>query len=228
MGARQLGGLLVEAERRSRTGGVVRVVDPQDRQPVQRPFVDRIEIGEEAVLLEQRQRQRACVGEERSALVHGVARLRVGDRVLAALDVDDDLGEAEDRLLAPERGDDLRVRVERRPEAPLRPRGDRLSQLGQADRRRIAHPVPEPVDQSLLDLRVGRLAGVAGPEVDHLDSARLHAPCSLVQAHERIGGLPLENGGDGHGQTVPVTKAQSDSNARSSAAISTCSSRRCA
>ena len=166
--------------------------------------------------------------EERSALVHGIPRLRVGDRVLAALDVDDDLREAEDRLLAAERGDHVGVRVEHDVEAPSGPGGDRLAQLGQARGRRIAHPLAEPGHKSLADQWVGRLLRVAGAEVDHLDPALLDAPGGLVQTDERVRGLALENGGDGHGQTVPVTKAQSDSNARSSAAISTCSSRRCA
>ncbi len=99
---------------------------------------------------------------------------------------------------------------------------------GRPDGRRIAHPLAEPGHKSLADQWVGRLLRVAGAEVDHLDPALLDAPGGLVQTDERVRGLALENGGDGHGQTVPVTKAQSDSNARSSAAISTCSSRRCA
>ena len=192
-------------------GGVVRIVDPEDREPRPRLVVDRVEVGEESVLLTQRHGERPRVREQRAALVDGIARVGVGDRVPGAVGVHDCEREAEDRLLAAERGDDLGVRVERRPEAPLRPRGDRLSQLGQADRCRIAHPVAQPVDQRLLDLRVGRLARVAGAEVDHLDSARLHAPRGLVQAHERIRRLALEDGRDGHRQTVPVRKLQSDS-----------------
>ena len=142
--------------------------------------------------------------------------------------VDDGEREAEDRLLAAERGDHLGVRVERDVEAASGPGSDRLAELGQADGCRIAHPLAEPGHERLADHRVGRLLRVARAEVDHLDPALRDAPGSLVQTHERIGGLALENGGDGHGQTVPVTKAQSDSNDRSSASISTCSSRRCA
>ena len=84
-------------------------------------------------------------------------------------------------------------------EAALRPGGDRLAQLRQPDRRRVAHPVAEPVDERLADLRIGRLARVAGAEVDHLDPARLDPAGGLVQAHERVRRLPLEDGGDGHG-----------------------------
>jgi hypothetical protein len=139
------------------------------------------------------------VREEGAALVDGVARLRERDRVLAALEVDDDVGEREDRLLAAERRHDLRVRVERGAEAPLRPGRDRLAQLGQADRGRVAHPLAQPVHERLPDHRVGRLARVAHAEVDHLDAALAHEPRRLVQAHERVRGLPFEDGGDGHG-----------------------------
>ena len=93
----------------------------------------------------------------------------------------------------------ISVSVERRPEAASRPRSDRLPQLGQPDRGRIAHPVAEPVDEGLADLRVGRLARVARAEVDHVDPARLDALRGLVQAHERVRRLALEDGGDGHG-----------------------------
>ena len=86
-----------------------------------------------------------------------------------------------------------------RPEATGRPGGNRLAQLRQPDRGRVAHAVAEPVDQRLADLRIGRLARIAGAEVDHLDPARLDPAGRLVQAHERVGRLPLEDGGDGHG-----------------------------
>jgi hypothetical protein len=151
------------------------------------------------------------MGEEGAALVHGVTGLRVRDQILPALAVDDDLREAEDRLLAAERGNDLGLRVERRAEAALGPGGDRLAQLGQPRCGRVAHPVAEPVDQRLLDLRVRRLARIAGAEVDHLDPARLDAPRRFAQPHERIGRLALEDGRDRHRQTVPVRKPQSDS-----------------
>ena len=78
------------------------------------------------------------------------------------------------------------------------PGGDRLAQLRQPDRRRVAHPVAEAVDERLADLRVGRLARVAHAEVDHVDPARLDPARGLVQPHERVRRLPLEDGGDRH------------------------------
>jgi len=68
--------------------------------------------------------------EQRAALVDGVARVGVRHRVPRAVRVHDGEREAEDRLLAAEGGNDLGVRIEGRLEAALRPRGDRLTQLG--------------------------------------------------------------------------------------------------
>ena len=114
--------LLVERERCGGAGRVVRIVDPEDREPRPRLVVDRVEVGQESVLLPQRHGQRPRVREQRATLVDGIARVGVGHRVPRAVGVHDREREAEDRLLASERGDDLGVRVERRPEAPLRPR----------------------------------------------------------------------------------------------------------
>ena len=67
------------------------------------------------------------------------------------------------------------------------------------------------VDERVADERVGRLARVAHAEVDHLDAPRLDAPRRLVQADERIRRLAAEDGGERHGQTLPVTKRRSAS-----------------
>ena len=120
------------------------------------------------------------------------------------------------------------VRIELDAEASRRPRGDRLPELREALRERVAHSLPQPGDERLADEWIRRLPGIAGPEVDHLDPALLDPPRRLVQAHERVRRLALEDGRDRHGQTLPVTKFQSARNVRSSASISTCSSRRCA
>ena len=193
------GQTLVEGERRGGGGGVVGVVDPEDGQPRPGLVVDRVEVGQEAPLLAQGQRQRPRVREEGAALVDRVTGVGVGDRVPCPVRVDDGEREREDRLLAAEGRDDLRVGVEPRPETALRPGCNRLAQLRQPDRGRVAHAVAQPVDQRLADLRIGRLARIADAEVDHVDPARLDPPGCLVQAHERVGRLPLENGGDGHG-----------------------------
>ena len=109
---------LVEGERRRGGGGVVRVVDPEDGQPGPGLVVDRVEVGQEAVLLAQRQRQRPRVREEGAALVDRVAGVGVGDRVARPVRIDDGEREREDRLLAAEGRDDLRVRVELVPKRP--------------------------------------------------------------------------------------------------------------
>ena len=76
--------------------------------------VERVEIGQEAVLAQQRQRAHLGAGEERAALVHRIRRLAVRDDALVGLRVDEHLREREDRLLRAVRRDELRVRVERR------------------------------------------------------------------------------------------------------------------
>ena len=79
------------------------------------------------------------------------------------------------------------------------PRRNRLAQLRQTDRGRIAHPVAQSVDECLPDQRVGRLARIAGAEVDHAHAACLNERSRLCQTHERIRRLALEDGGERHG-----------------------------
>ena len=69
------------------------------------------------------------------------------------------------------------------------PAGDRLAQLGQPDRSRIAHPLAHAVPQRLDDARIGGLARVAHAEVDHLEALGPAGGRSLVQPHERVGRL---------------------------------------
>ena len=164
-------------------GRVVRVVDPEDREPGPRLVVDRVQVGQEPVLLAQRQGERPCVREQGAALVDGVARVGVRDRVPAAVRVHDCEREAEDRLLAAERRDDLGVRD--RASTPKRRCAHAAiasRSSGSPTRRRIAHAVAQAVDERLLDPRVGGLARVAGAEVDHLDPACLDAPRALRSA----------------------------------------------
>jgi hypothetical protein len=120
-------GARVEVRRRDGRRRVVRVVHPDDGDARPLDLGDRVEVGQEAVLLEQRQRERPAACEERAALVHRVPGLGEGDRVLAAQGIEHDLGEAEDRLLRAERGHDLRLGVERGAEAAAGPPGDRLA-----------------------------------------------------------------------------------------------------
>src|SRR6185295_11749575 len=130
-----------------------------------------------------------------TALVDRVARVGVRNRVARPRCVDDGEREAEDRLLAAEGRDHLRVRVEYDAEAPTGPGGDRLAQLRQPYSRRIAHPLAQTGHERVANQGVGRLLRVAHAEVDHLDPALLDAPGGLVQTDERVRGLTLENGG---------------------------------
>ena len=78
-------------------------------------------------------------------------------------------GEREDGLLRAERRDHVPVGIELDAEAARRPARHRLAQLRQADRGGIAHPLAHALAQGLDDARVGGLARVAHPEVDHLE-----------------------------------------------------------
>ena len=117
--------------------------------------------------------------------------------------IDDGEREAEDRLLAAEGRDHLRVRVELDAEAPTGPGSDRLAELRQPDRRRVAHPLAQTGHERFANQGVGRLLRVAHAEVDHFDPALLDAPGGLVQPHERVCGLPLENGETGMVRRYP-------------------------
>ena len=101
------------------------------------------------MLLEQRQLDDPGAGELRAAHADGIAGLGHDDGVTAAGEVEHDLGEREDRLLRAERRDHVRVRIERGSEAAPDPGRDRLAQLGQPDRGRIAHPLADAVPQRL-------------------------------------------------------------------------------
>ena len=192
----ELGEPLVELERRDRARRVVRVVDPEDGRPLEHRLLDRVEVGEEPVLLQQRHGHRLGVGEEGAALVDRVPGLGHDDRVLPG--ADHDLREREDRLLRAERRDDLRRLVELDVEAAPDPGGDRLAELGQADRARIPRRLVDRRDERVADERGGRLARVAHAEVEELDAPRGHGRLRLVLPHERVGGERGESGGERH------------------------------
>jgi len=110
----------------------------------------------------------AC--EQGAPLGHRITGLGDEHRVLATGGVDDDLGEAEDRLLAPERGHDPGRRIDLDAEPPPEPARDRLAELRQPLRLRVAPRVGKSVDERLTDQRVGRLPRVALAEVEDLDA----------------------------------------------------------
>ena len=97
------------------------------------------------------------------------------------------------------------VRVELDAEAALHPSGDCLPQLREARRCRIAHAITDTVAERLEDRRVGRLAGVAHPEVDHLEAQRLPLGDGQVEANERVGGGRAKDRGEGHARKLAHT-----------------------
>ncbi len=134
--------------------------------------------------------------KERAAPGNRIPGLRHDHGVLAAVTIDDDLGEAEDSLLAPESRHNFRRRIELDAESAPEPRGDRLPQLGETLRLRVPPRVADGVDESLADDRVGRLAGIALAEVEDLDAGRRSLSLRLLDADERIRRLSSQNGGD--------------------------------
>ena len=128
------------------------------------------------MLLEERQLGDTRPGERRAAPGNRIPGLGDDDRVAPAGRVEHDLGEREDRLLRAERRDHVLVGIERDAEAAPDPAGDRLAQLGKPDRRGIAHALAHAVAERLEDRRVGRLARIAHPEVDHLEALSPAAP----------------------------------------------------
>ena len=95
---------------------------------------DGVEVGRNPLRLEQRQLDDLRARERaRRARAPGI-RARSRRRCRGRRGVEHDLGEREDRLLRAERGDHLSVGVERDAEAAADPAGDRLAQLGEADR----------------------------------------------------------------------------------------------
>ena len=87
------------------------------------------------------------------------------------------------------------VRIEGDAEAPAGPAGDGLAELGEPDRRRIAHALPDAVPQRLEDRRIRRLARIAHPEVDHLEPLGPPLGRRLCETHERIRLLRLAGWG---------------------------------
>ncbi len=88
--------------------------------------------------------------------------------------------------------------VELDAEAAACPGGDRLAELGEPLRARVALRERQRVDERAHDRRVGRLARVADPEVDHLDAALDRAALRLVEPDERVRVLRGEDGGEAH------------------------------
>jgi len=90
--------------------------------------------------------------------------------------------------------DDLAPGIDCDAESPLEPAGDRLAELRQALRLRVAAGFAESVDERLPDQRIGRLPRVALPEVEDLDPGCGRLPFRLLDADERVRGLGSQDG----------------------------------
>ena len=177
---------LEEGKRRDRSGRIVGVVDPEQSRPLPGLIADRVEIREEAVLLQQRQLLDIRAGKEGAPVVDGVARLRREDKRLGAVPVDDDLRKVEDRLLAAVGRNHLCLRVDLDAETALAPARDRFPQLRQALRERIARERLDALGERPADQRIRLLPWVALAEVDQFGSRRSEPAFGLLEADEGI------------------------------------------
>jgi hypothetical protein len=187
--AGQPGGLLVELRRGGRGGRVVGEVQPQQRHAGP---VDRAEVRPPAAPGLQRQLDDVGAREQRAARRDRIARRRHRHAVAPRRH---DLGQVEDRLLGPQRGEHLRRRVQLHAEAPGTPAGHRGAQLRQTLRERIGR-------HGLGFQRLGRgqadegrrlLARLADAEVDDVHAARGGGRPGLGEADERVRGQALED-----------------------------------
>ena len=179
-----------------------------------------VEVGEEPVLLEERELDDPCAGERGAATGHGIAGLRHDDRVAPPARSSTTCAKEKIASFEPRVGMTWRPgsRVDARTGGSTQ-RGDRLAQLRQPRGGRIAHPLSDAVTQRLEDRRVGRLPGVAHPEVDNVVSRGAPRGRCLVEADERIRLLRPERRGERHapdasrtprarGREAPRTRAR--------------------
>ena len=105
----------------------------------------------------------------------------------------------EDRLFAAVGRDHLRLRIDVDAEAALAPARDRLSQLRQPFRERIAREWLDALDEGAADQRIRLLARVALAEVDQPDTLRSEPPFGLLEADEGISARRGEHRRELHG-----------------------------
>ena len=96
----------------------------------------------------------------------------------------------------------MSVGVELHVVAPPDPGRDCIAELGEPGCGRIAHPLADAVAERLEDRRIGGLARVAHPEVDHLEPLRSARGRRLVEPNEGVGRLGAERGGERHAVTL--------------------------
>ena len=139
--AGELDSALEEPRLDHRSRGIVRVVEEEHIRALRDLPGDGVEVGQEPVRLLERQVVHPGTGEKRARRVGRVARVR---RETDVTGVEQREANVADRLLAPERRDDLRVRIELVAKPPPIEAGRGLPELPRAPvarilvRRRIA------------------------------------------------------------------------------------------
>ena len=116
-------------------GRVVGVVQPEQPGPSQYVLRHRVQVRQELVFLPQRQVVGLAAGEHRPYGVHRVAGVGHERHVSG---IDEAEGDVADPLLGADEGQHLFLGVQLDAKPPLVPSGDRLSQLRQAVRFRVA------------------------------------------------------------------------------------------
>ena len=185
VGARELHDALEEPLRHDRAGRVVRVVQEHQLRAARDVLVDRPEVRHEAMLGLQRHQHRLAAGEPRSTGVNRIARVS-RERVVAW--VKERKVEVEDRLLGPDRRDDLVLGIELDVEAALVEIPHGASEVraatigGVAMRLGLAHRLLHRLD----DQRRRRAIGIADAEADHIHPGRALLRDLALELGERV------------------------------------------
>ena len=91
-------------------------------------------------------------------------------------------------------GDRTTSVVERDPVAAFHPAAERFAETLLARRARVPADLRDTFYEGVADLRVRRLAWVAGTEVEEIQALLLQLPAAFVEAQKRVGALPGEYG----------------------------------
>ena len=185
VGTGELHDPLEEPSRHDRAGRVVRIVEVHELRPPRDALLDRAEVRDEPVLGLERHQHRLGSGQPGAARIDGVAGICC-ERIVAGIQERE--VEIEDRLLGADRGDDLRVGIERYVEAARVEVAHRGAEVRAAAVGRV--PVRFRLADGLLhrldDQRRRRPVGVADAEADHVDSRRALLGDLALQLRERI------------------------------------------
>ena len=149
---------------------------------------------QETVLPFQLHGQGLAAGEQRAPFVDGVAGRAVGDAAPLVRVVQEGQRSVEDGLLGARGRQDLALGVERDPVAAFHPAAERFAETLLARRARVPADLGDALYEGVADLRVRRLARVAGAEVEEIQALLLQLPAAFVEAQKRVGALPGEYG----------------------------------